>query len=100
MTRGESSSFGVLANKIRNLCNVRHQPIAQGHEAALAPLRKGRQVSAFPDASWKGGYEIVELPVPVDHEPQYVIRNADQSSNRVAKEHELQEDLSERTRGQ
>ena len=25
---------------------------------------------------WKGGYEIIELPIPADHEPQYVIRNA------------------------
>ena len=48
---------------------------------------------------WKGGYEIIELPEPVDHEPQYVIRNADEPYNLVVQEHELREDLGARQRG-
>ena len=41
----------------------------------------GQPVSYADDVEpdvWKGGYEIIELPQPVDHEPQYVIRNADE----------------------
>jgi hypothetical protein len=63
----------------------------------------GQAVSYTEDGKredWKGGFQIVGLSGTGAGEAQYVIRNADQSSNRVAKEHELQEDLSERTRGQ
>jgi len=48
---------------------------------------------------WKGGYEIIQLPVPTDHEPQYVIRNANDTYNLVVQEHELREDLGARLRG-
>ena len=48
---------------------------------------------------WKGGYEILELLVPADHEPQYVIRNANDTYNLVVQEHELREDLGARLRG-
>lgn len=48
---------------------------------------------------WKGGYEIIELPAPVEHEPQYVIRNPDEPYNLVVQEHELREDLGARVRG-
>lgn len=46
-----------------------------------------------------GGFEIVELCDPGIHEPHYVIRSAEESSNRFVKEHELQEDLGARVRG-
>ena len=48
---------------------------------------------------WKGGYEIIELPIRADHEPQYVIRNASETYNLVVQEHELREDLGARLRG-
>ena len=48
---------------------------------------------------WKGGYEIIELPIPADHEPQYVIRNANDTYSLVVQEHELREDLGARLRG-
>ena len=48
---------------------------------------------------WKGGYEIIELPIPADHEPQYVIRNGNDTYNLVVQEHELREDLGARLRG-
>ena len=62
----------------------------------------GQPVSYSADGEpdiWKGGYEIIDLPAPVDHEPQYVIRNADEPYNLVVQEHELREDLSARVRG-
>ena len=62
----------------------------------------GQPVSYADDGepdNWKGGYEIIELPAPVDHEPQYVIRNADEPYNLVVQEHELREDLGARVRG-
>ena len=48
--------------------------------------------------TWKGGYEIVRLDDPRD-EPQYAIRSADQSYDRIVHEHELREDLGARARG-
>jgi hypothetical protein len=62
----------------------------------------GRPVSYADDSepsTWKGGYEIIELPVPADDERQYVIRNANESYNLVVQEHELREDLGARLRG-
>jgi hypothetical protein len=62
----------------------------------------GQAVSYADDSEpdiWKGGYEIIELPASVDHEPQYVIRNADEPYNLVVQEHELREDLGARLRG-
>jgi hypothetical protein len=49
--------------------------------------------------TWQGGYEIIELPDPTDHEPQYVIRNANDTYNLIVQEHELREDLGARLRG-
>jgi len=48
---------------------------------------------------WKGGYEIIGLSDPADHEPQYVIRNANDTYNLIVQEHELREDLGARLRG-
>jgi hypothetical protein len=62
----------------------------------------GQPVSYADDVEpdiWKGGYEIIELPIPADHEPQYVIRNAHDTYNLVVQEHELREDLGARLRG-
>jgi hypothetical protein len=67
------------------------------------PLDVGQAVSYTEDGKpedWKGGFQIVGLSDPGAGEAQYVIRSANQSSNRTVKEHELQEDLGERTRGQ
>ena len=61
----------------------------------------GQAVSYAEDGqpeTWKGGYEIVRLDDP-HREPQYAIRNADQSYDRIVHEHELREDLSARVRG-
>lgn len=61
----------------------------------------GQAVSYAEDGQpevWKGGYEIVRLDDPRD-EPQYAIRNADQSYDRIVHEHELREDLGARVRG-
>lgn len=46
----------------------------------------------------KGGFEIVGLCDPGTHEPEYMIRNAEEPSDRLVQEHELQEDLGARTR--
>ena len=65
-------------------------------------LDVGQPVSYADDGHpdiWKGGYEIIELSAPTDHEPQYVIRNADEPYNLVVQEHELREDLGARVRG-
>ena len=75
----------------------------QGVSPIPYPLDVGQAVSYTEDGKpedWKGGFQIVGLSDPGAGEAQYVIRSADQSSNRVVKEHELQEDLGERTRGQ
>jgi len=61
----------------------------------------GQAVSYAEDGQpeiWKGGYEIVRLDDPRD-EPQYAIRSADQSYDRIVHEHELREDLGARARG-
>jgi hypothetical protein len=61
----------------------------------------GQAVSYAEDGQpeiWKGGYEIVRLDDACD-EPQYAIRNADQSYDRIVHEHELREDLGARARG-
>ena len=61
----------------------------------------GQAVSYAEDGqpeTWRGGYEIVRLDDPQD-EPQYAIRNADQSYDRIVDEHELREDLGARARG-
>ena len=49
--------------------------------------------------TWVGGYEIVGRFDPGGCEPQYAIRNADQSYDRIVQEHELRKDLGVRTRG-
>jgi hypothetical protein len=61
----------------------------------------GQAVSYAEDGQpeiWKGGYEIVRLDDP-HREPQYAIRSADQSYDRIVYEHELREDLGARARG-
>jgi hypothetical protein len=61
----------------------------------------GQSVSYAEDGQpkiWRGGYEIVRLDDPRD-EPQYAIRSADQSYDRIVHEHELREDLGARVRG-
>ena len=61
----------------------------------------GQAVSYAEDGqpeTWKGGYEIVRLDDPRD-EPQYAVRSADQSYDRIVHEHELREDLGARGRG-
>ena len=61
----------------------------------------GQAVSYAEDGqpeTWKGGYEIVRLDDPRD-EPQYAIRSADQSYDRIVHEHQLREDSGARARG-
>ncbi|UVF22321.1 hypothetical protein HPT29_026945 (plasmid) [Microvirga terrae] len=61
----------------------------------------GQSVSYAEDGRpevWNGGYEIVRLDDPRG-EPQYAIRSADQSYDRIVHEHELREDLGARARG-
>jgi hypothetical protein len=61
----------------------------------------GQAVSYAEDGQpeiWKGGYEIVRLDDP-HHGPQYAIRSADQSYDRIVHECELREDLGARGRG-
>jgi hypothetical protein len=62
----------------------------------------GQQVSYAEDGKphvWRGGYDIVRLHPPGKDEPQYAIRSADQSYDRIVFEHELREDLGARVRG-
>jgi hypothetical protein len=71
-------------------------PVLGRHRFAV-----GQAVSYAEDGqpeTWKGGYEIVRLDDPRD-EPQYAIRSADQSYDRIVHEHELREDLGARARG-
>lgn len=61
----------------------------------------GQQVSYAEDGEphvWNGGYEIVRFHPPGQDEPQYAIRSADQSYDRIVFEHELCEDLGARVR--
>jgi len=53
-----------------------------------------------PAGPWTGGYAIVALLPHGADEPQYRISHADQSYDRVVREHELTEDLGARERGQ
>ncbi len=77
-------------------------------ETTAAPRRRhrfdvGQPVSYAEDGKpeiWKGGYEIVMLCDSSACEPQYAIRSADQSYDRIVREHELCEDLGARVRGQ
>ena len=62
----------------------------------------GQPVSYTEDAKphiSRGGFEIVGLGDPGTHEPNYMIRSADDASDRLVEEHELQEDLGARMRG-
>jgi hypothetical protein len=63
----------------------------------------GQHVSYVEDGTsgpGKGGYAIVALVPNRADEPQYQISSADQSYDRVVREHELTEDLGARERGQ
>jgi hypothetical protein len=74
----------------------RSTPASGGHLFAV-----GQAVSYAEDGqpeTWKGGYEIVRLD-DQRREPQYAIRSADQSYDRIVHEHELREDLGARARG-
>ncbi len=66
-------------------------------------LDVGQSISYAQDGKpehWQGGYEIVNAVDPDAREARYTIRSADEAHDRVAKEHELREDLGARTRGQ
>ncbi len=54
--------------------------------------------ASSPNDVWRGGYEIVFLLPAGDREPQYQIRSADQTYDRVVGESQLQEDLGARGR--
>ena len=61
----------------------------------------GQPVSYAEDGrpdTWQGGYEIIRLEHPLG-EPQYAIRSADQSYNRIVHQHELREDRGAPVRG-
>jgi hypothetical protein len=61
----------------------------------------GQSVSYAKDGKprlWQGGYAIVGVHQPEHDEPQYAIRNADQSHDQIVREHELCEDLGARVR--
>lgn len=84
-------------------------PEAQPQNARTSALMTGRHQFAIgqpvsytedgkPHIS-RGGFEIVGLCEPGTHEPNYAIRSADESSDRLVQEHELQEDLCARVRG-
>jgi hypothetical protein len=66
-------------------------------------LEVGQAISFAEDGkseSWKGSYQIVNASDSTAGEAQYTIRSADETHDRVVKEHELREDLGARTRGQ
>jgi hypothetical protein len=81
---------------------------AEHPEASRSTLTSGEHLFAVGQAVsyaedgqpeiWKGGYEIVRLDDSRD-EPQYAVRSADQSYDRIVHEHELREDLGARGRG-
>jgi hypothetical protein len=76
-------------------------PVSDHLEGGVLPTGShqfdvGQPVSYADDGSpdiWKGGYEIIELPDPTDHEPQYVIRNANKTYNLIVQEHELRKQV-------
>jgi hypothetical protein len=82
---------------------VRTIPIAAANgSAALTRARSFAGTRFWPprtDALRVGGYEIVGRFDPGGREPQYAIRNADQSYDRIVQEDELRKDLGARTRG-
>lgn len=65
-------------------------------------LEVGQAISYAEDGQpeiWKGGYQIIGETEPNAAEATYTIRSADETHDRVVKEHELREDLGARTRG-
>jgi hypothetical protein len=80
------------------------QPAAVGITATHhANLELGQAISYAEDGkpeTWQGGYQIVNAPDLIHGEAKYTIRNADETHDRIVKEHELREDLGSRTRGQ
>jgi hypothetical protein len=101
-----SSLLAAASNRGTIEAPTRPLPVFN-HERGVLPVGShhfdvGQPVSYADDGEpdiWKGGYEIIELSVPTDHEPQYVIRNANDTYNLVVQEHELREDLGARLRG-
>jgi hypothetical protein len=88
----------VPAPSVDRMPDTRESPVTMRHHRFEA----GEPVSYTEDgnsAASKGGFEILGLDRPGTHEPGYVIRSAEESSDRVVKEHELQEDLGARVRG-
>lgn len=86
-----------LAPSVERMPDEREAPLRMQHH-----FEAGEPVSYTEDgkaAAPQGGFEIVGLGHPGTDEPRYVIRSADESSDRVVKEHELQEDLGARVRG-
>ena len=74
------------------------QPLAQRRHRFQA----GQSIAYTEDGTRngpRGGFEIVGLSDPGSHEPAYVIRTAEETSDRLVQEHELQEDLGARVRG-
>jgi hypothetical protein len=49
--------------------------------------------------SWRGGYQIVNASDVAAGEAQSTIRSADETHDRIVKEHELRDDLGAHTRG-
>ena len=81
---------------------IRPEPRATALTTQRHQFEAGQPISYTEDGRPdipSGGFEIVELCDPGIHEPHYVIRSAEETSNRFVKEHELQEDLGARVRG-
>ena len=60
----------------------------------VRPLPHGQSIAYTEDGTRddpRGGFEIVGLTDPGTHEPAYVIRTSEETSNRLVQEHELQE---------
>jgi hypothetical protein len=88
----------ALAPSVDSMPGTREGPVTMRYHHFEA----GEPVSYTEDgnsAASKGGFEILGLDRPGTHEPSYVIRSAEESSDRVVKEHELQDDLGARVRG-
>jgi hypothetical protein len=88
----------ALAPSVERMPDTREAPVRMRHHQ----FEVGEPISYTEDgksAASKGGFEIVRLDHPGTHEPGYVIRSAEESSDRVVKEHELREDLGARVRG-
>ena len=96
---GSKTSHLPLSEVIPDSLTEVIEPTSMGHPhfevgQAITYAEDGKPVA------WKGGYEIVAASDPAAGEALYTIRSADETHDRIAKEHELREDLGSRTRGQ